>query len=431
MGKELQLSNNLDEITKEIIEFQKVTGQAIFEIGRRLKHVKENDLVHGEWTNYCTHKINMDRAQADKFIRVYKELGHEFTYTHLGLNALYQIAAMPKEIREQKHEVNGRVKTVDQMTVRELREVNRKTNKETKNTNTPKSKVKDEPQVIEKEVYIEKIPDDYDLFKGKAENLEGVVETYKQQNKDLRKELKDLEKIIKSERNQRDFFSSQLAKLDSNLHGKLRNLKFYGELDIAHWLSRFTKEKQKQIEELELTSEFIVTFSENNSFYNEYIRNTPISGQQLNRLIQLQWKNDQSGILKKVSFYGDGEFHSKLDKAKTTFEIDNVLDEFEQKIAQANEQKEYTNQKETEYTNSNFNDFDWSGLFGNLSSQSYIDHRKELGLASTATDKEVKKAYRDLLKTLHPDTGGVNNTIFQKYKEMFDDWKKTTRNKAS
>ncbi|WP_233882573.1 DUF3102 domain-containing protein [Brevibacillus laterosporus] len=122
------LSDDLNVITAEINAYKRVAGEAIFEIGRRLKHVKENDLTHGQWSKWCDAEIGMDRAQADKFIRVYDEIGgNECTYTQLGLRALYEIATLPSEERDRPHTIpsTGEIKSVDEMTVRELREVKR------------------------------------------------------------------------------------------------------------------------------------------------------------------------------------------------------------------------------------------------------------------------------------------------------------------
>ncbi len=120
-----KLSNDINVITAEINAYQRVAGEAIFEIGKRLKHVKENDLVHGRWASWCN-SIGMSRNQATKFITVYEELDvNDSTSNQIGLEALYLISTMPEEQRDKSHTIpsTGETKTVDEMTVRELREV--------------------------------------------------------------------------------------------------------------------------------------------------------------------------------------------------------------------------------------------------------------------------------------------------------------------
>ncbi|WP_414051104.1 DUF3102 domain-containing protein [Macrococcus animalis] len=65
---ELQLSNDLPQIEFEINMYQKQAGESIFEIGRRLKHVKENDLVHGEFGKWLE-KVNINPRIAQKMIK--------------------------------------------------------------------------------------------------------------------------------------------------------------------------------------------------------------------------------------------------------------------------------------------------------------------------------------------------------------------------
>ncbi|MDU2239382.1 MAG: DUF3102 domain-containing protein [Paenibacillus sp.] len=115
----------LPTITAEINAYKRVAGEAIFEIGRRLKHVKENDLAHGQWSRWCSESIGMDRKTADKFIVVFDELGgDDSTSSQIGISALYEIATLPPEERTREHTLkSGATKTVDEMTVRELREV--------------------------------------------------------------------------------------------------------------------------------------------------------------------------------------------------------------------------------------------------------------------------------------------------------------------
>lgn len=125
-----ELSNDINVITAEINAYKRVAGEAIFEIGRRLKHVretifKEEGHLSGKWAEWCE-EIEMDITTAKRFIRVYEELGsNRDTWHGLSMRVLYEISTLPPEEREKPHVIpsTGAVKTVDEMTVRELREV--------------------------------------------------------------------------------------------------------------------------------------------------------------------------------------------------------------------------------------------------------------------------------------------------------------------
>ncbi|ODA18197.1 hypothetical protein A5N86_05875 [Geobacillus thermoleovorans] len=79
MSNELALSNDLTVITAEINSYKNMAGQAIFEIGRRLKHVKENPEKYGlnetTFKKWCEEKLNFTRQTADKMIQAYEQFG--------------------------------------------------------------------------------------------------------------------------------------------------------------------------------------------------------------------------------------------------------------------------------------------------------------------------------------------------------------------
>ncbi|WP_428832285.1 DUF3102 domain-containing protein [Caldifermentibacillus hisashii] len=92
-------------------------------MGRRLKHVKENDLAHGEFGKWLD-EIGMNDRVARMMMTVANELDSKrSTYSEIGLNALYQIATLPPDQRDQPHVIpsTGEIKTVDEMTAQRER----------------------------------------------------------------------------------------------------------------------------------------------------------------------------------------------------------------------------------------------------------------------------------------------------------------------
>lgn len=198
---EVQLSKDINILTAEINSYKQIAGQSIWEIGRRLNYIKENDLVHGEFVSWLS-KVGMDRYEATRFMKVAKELPNVDTFAHLGNKALYLIATLPEEERTQPHETaKGETKTPDEMTVRELQELKKQLKAKDKQIDNLSDVINDmsvqQPEVVEKEIVIEKIPDDYNYFKGNYEATKKNYEFFKEQNSQLRDEIKSLEDAIK------------------------------------------------------------------------------------------------------------------------------------------------------------------------------------------------------------------------------------------
>lgn len=173
---EIQLSKDINILTAEINSYKQIAGQSIWEIGRRLNYVKENDLTHGEFITWVN-SLGMDRTEAFRFMKVANELPNVDTWQHLGNRALYLVATLPEEERTQPHETaKGETKTPDEMTVRELQELKKQLKAKDKQIDNLSDVINDmsvqQPEVVEKEIVIEKIPDDYENLKTTNEQLE-------------------------------------------------------------------------------------------------------------------------------------------------------------------------------------------------------------------------------------------------------------------
>lgn len=185
---EIALSNNLSQIELEIQHHKQIAGQSIWEIGRRLNHVKENDLVHGQFMEWLK-KIEFSQKVANQFMKVAKELPNSATSQNLGINALYLIATLPEEEKQEQIE---KIEQGDTPTVRELQEVKRRLKLKDQALEAVKGELervkltKTTEKVIEKEV----IPQDYEATQELNKRLLG-------KNKDLSDELDSVKRSLR------------------------------------------------------------------------------------------------------------------------------------------------------------------------------------------------------------------------------------------
>ena len=185
---EIALSNNLSQIELEINHHKQIAGQSIWEIGRRLNHVKEKDLVHGqfgEWLN----KVGLNYREANRMMTVAKQLPNVTTLSDLGSSALYLIATLPEEEKQEQIE---KIEQGESPTVRELQEVRRKSKLKDQAIKALEDELERVKQTKTTEKVIEKkiIPDDYQATQDLNKQLLG-------KNQDLSDELDSVKRSLR------------------------------------------------------------------------------------------------------------------------------------------------------------------------------------------------------------------------------------------
>ena len=214
---EIVLSNNLSQIELEISHHKQIAGQSIWEIGRRLNHVKENDLVHGEFMDWYT-KLGIDKDFASKSMKIAKELPNFETLRNLGTTALHLIATLPEEEKEEQIQ---RIEDGDTPTVRELQEVKKKlklsqqANELLRGENDALKASKVEVREIIKEV----VPDDYSATR--------------ELNKRLLVKNKELSDSMKAMEERSEFISNKLNEMMAQRAEADRKSAQYDELTRA------------------------------------------------------------------------------------------------------------------------------------------------------------------------------------------------------
>lgn len=182
---EIALSNNLNQIELEINHHKQIAGQSIWEIGRRLNHVKEHDLTHGQFGRWLD-KIGFHYREANRMMTVAKQLPNLTTLSDLGSSALYLIATLPEE--EKKAQIN-RIEQGDNPTVRELQDLKLKFSV-AKRKIMELQKGQESTKEIVKEVPV--MPADYQEALQNRQHLEERAKSAEERNAFLEAQLKDL-----------------------------------------------------------------------------------------------------------------------------------------------------------------------------------------------------------------------------------------------
>jgi hypothetical protein len=192
LNNQESLSTDINVITAEINSYKQIAGQAIFEIGYRLKGVRDNPKTYGfegyrGWERWCETECDTSRKTANKFIQAYEQFGA--TSRQLPVGKIFEMLSLPSEVdREEfittKHTVpsTGDTKTVNEMTVRELREVKRELKKAEERAKKAEEdyevirdtveSMREQPPTIEyKTEYVEVIPSDYKEIKEQNERF--------------------------------------------------------------------------------------------------------------------------------------------------------------------------------------------------------------------------------------------------------------------
>lgn len=232
---EIALSKDIRQIELEIDHHKRVAGQSIWEIGRRLNHVKEHNLVHGEFREWLE-KVGFHYREANRMMKVAEELPNVTTLSHLGKTALSLIASLPEQEKQQEIE---KAERGEQSTVQELRDLKKQLKQKNEQISALEQAVEDvEPQIIEKEVVKKEVPADYERIKRENERFNQQLNQAQGRMNHLKQEIEQL----KSEREEVDEKSRKYDELNEAIQ------KMQGQLDKGQQKIAAQKEVYELVE---------------------------------------------------------------------------------------------------------------------------------------------------------------------------------------
>lgn len=229
---EIALSNDLNVIEFEITQHRALASNSIIEIGKRLNHVKEKDLTHGQFMQWVENTLDMSYQTANKYMKVAIEFPNITPARTLGLDNLYEISSLPNKLKEKE------VKKIEEgnpSTRQEVRQL-KKQIKEKEASFQRLLKDKDEvinktydrlrelqtqdPKVIEKEVEKPVVPHDYEYLKSNNKMLNDDLKDYRASAAYYEKQYKELleqQKEVNEKSRKYDELSDAIAVAEGKL----------------------------------------------------------------------------------------------------------------------------------------------------------------------------------------------------------------------
>lgn len=146
-GEEAPQPRTLEQLTTEILYIKAQTCVNYWEMGCRLKEVKAQ-LPHGEWGKWLAEAVDFSQDSAGRLIAIADAFPNSAPVRNLNFTQIWMLATASPEIREDilahPQLVDGQMKTVDEMSKRELEKVIRERKAAEKEAQKAKAELKEE-----------------------------------------------------------------------------------------------------------------------------------------------------------------------------------------------------------------------------------------------------------------------------------------------